>query len=147
MRLISSFCCSNLAAMAIELKKQNPIAWAASAWWPGGLTIAKPFLMSPLAAVMCKHVCSIILDTATHNLILEFQVMLCSPLKARSVTQPTAIRAAGAVCNSFHVVSESTPMPPQGNRTKLLRESSESLFASIFCRFNGLVPVEQVFSK
>jgi hypothetical protein len=33
------------------LKKQNPMACWASAWWPGGRTMAKPFLISPMAAV------------------------------------------------------------------------------------------------
>ncbi|KAH9517364.1 hypothetical protein DERF_008042 [Dermatophagoides farinae] len=36
---------------------------------------------------------------------------------ANSITQPAAIRAAPAVCISFHVVSESTPIPPHGNMT------------------------------
>ena len=38
-----------LAAMATELKKQNPITCWYSAWCPGGLTIAYPFLSSPAA--------------------------------------------------------------------------------------------------
>jgi hypothetical protein len=62
------------------------------------------------------------------------------PLKARSVTHPTAIRAAAALCRSFHVVSESTPTPPQGNRTKLFIDNSDNLLASIFCRFIEFVP-------
>lgn len=45
-------------------------------------------------------------------------------LRASSVTQPAAILAAPAVCNSLHIVSESTPMPPHGNITKLLMGSS-----------------------
>lgn len=36
--------------MATELKKQKPMACEGSAWWPGGLTTAKPFLISPVAA-------------------------------------------------------------------------------------------------
>lgn len=61
------------------------------------------------------------------------------------MTQPTAILAAGAVCNSFQVVSESTPIPPQGNLTKLFSDNSDNLFASNFCRFKGVVPAEQNF--
>lgn len=56
------------------------------------------------------------------------------------MTQPTAILAAGAVCNSFHVVSESMPIPPHGSLTKLFSDSSDNLLASNFCLFNGLVP-------
>ena len=35
-----------LAAIATLLKKQNPIALEASAWWPGGLTAQKAFSIS-----------------------------------------------------------------------------------------------------
>lgn len=48
------------------------------------------------------------------------------------MTHPTAMRAAGAVCSSFHVVSESTPNPPQGNRTKAFTGNSANLELSIF---------------
>lgn len=44
-----SLCSKSLAAIATELKKQNPIAWDGSAWWPGGRTTAKPFFISPVA--------------------------------------------------------------------------------------------------
>jgi hypothetical protein len=37
-------------------------------------------------------------------------------------------------------VSESTPIPPQGRRTKLLMGSCDSLLMSNFCRFSGFVP-------
>lgn len=79
-----------------------------------------------------------------HGYIWESQLHITthSPLNARSTTQPTAIRAAGAVCSSFHVVSESTPIPPQGKRTKLLMGSCDSLFMSSFWRFSGFVPAE-----
>ena len=72
----------------------------------------------------------------------QLHITTHSPLNARSTTQPTAIRAAGAVCSSFHVVSESTPIPPQGKRTKLLMGSCDSLFMSSFWRFSGFVPAE-----
>lgn len=59
---------------------------------------------------------------------------------AKSTTQPTAILAAGAVCSSFHVVSESTPTPPHGSRTKHLIGKAAILFISNFCLFSGFVP-------
>jgi hypothetical protein len=65
--------------------------------------MAKPFLISPLADFVAK-----------------------------STTQPTAMLAADEVCSSFQVVSESTPMPPQGRRTKLLIGSWLNLEMSNF---------------
>lgn len=61
-------------------------------------------------------------------------------LKAKSMTQPAAILAAGAVCNSFHVVSESMPTPPQPKRTKLFMGSVANFETSSFCLFKGFVP-------
>ncbi len=36
------------AAIAALLKKQKPIAWARSAWWPGGRMAAKAFVTLPV---------------------------------------------------------------------------------------------------
>lgn len=69
-------------------------------------------------------------DVCNYRLILaknRRNRTLISPVairKTSSITQPTAMRAALAVCSSFHVVSESTPTPPHGRRTKLFRGSS-----------------------
>lgn len=65
---------------------------------------------------------------------------VCLLFIAKSTTQPTAILAAGAVCNSFQVVSESTPTPPQGSLTKHLIGKAAILFISNFCLFIGFVP-------
>lgn len=139
-----------------ELKKQKPIARCGSAWCPGGLTMAKPFLMSPV------HVRT-----------------------ARSTVQPTAILAAGAVFTSFQVVSVSTykhklnevqvfwyipyklqtsinilqksfihslcailtPIPPQWSLTKAVTGREPNLLKSILCLFRELVPYNKVWAS
>ena len=37
-----SSACAQRAAIAIELKRQKPIAWSGRAWWPGGRANANP---------------------------------------------------------------------------------------------------------
>lgn len=59
------------------------------------------------------------------------------------MTHPTAILAAAGVWSSFHAVSESTPIPLQGSRTKLLigRLDSGKRVSSKRCRLSGFVPI------
>lgn len=56
----------------------------------------------------------------------EFHTLISSlaTFKANSMTHPVAILAALAVCRSFQVVSESTPMPPHWSLTKFFIGSS-----------------------
>ena len=117
-RIRSNLCFSRscLAAMATELKKQNPIACCASAWCPGGRTTANPFLISPVtAAIWNKH-----WQHCPQN-VYKGKV----PLAAKSITQPAAIRAAGGVCSGFQLVSVSTPCPPQGSGVKIFGDNSD----------------------
>ena len=49
-RAAPSSATASAAATAIELKRQKPIAFSGSAWWPGGRAALKPAFASPASS-------------------------------------------------------------------------------------------------